>query len=184
MIVVATAAAPPETSGDLTENISSIPITFTALFKQYTNGNVAPTTIYTVTDNARYPGYPCSGVPNVPILNNIFHGWRFREVAFYDKNRQVWGGILTGATTSRRPAQLYPQDIPLLFPVRLAIPFDVIDYEESFPVVIEIRADFDSTDPDGIRWSDSIPNENIYRGNRDFIRVFNVSSAMRERGTL
>lgn len=176
-IIAATAAAPSILETDPKEAQSIFSVAFTAKLKQFQNDFTTPNTFETVTVNKNIAAYPATPYPLYPVLSLINLGWIYFDTVGYNKYIQLWGDPFTNTTA--RPPQLYERDLELMQTVLIQIPYDVADFDPQYPIICEVTADYGNY----TIWSDKVTGNNQYL-DLEYVRVFNVASTMRDRGTL
>lgn len=172
-------AASTNTRESNEEVITSIPLTFTVNIYQYENGSDTKNTIFGSQTNLRVNAFPCLTYPYSPALTNIFWGWNFIFSGVYNKYVQTFGD--GSGETTRRPAQLYAPDFKFLQSVNLRTTYNLEGVDSTKPLLITVDCNY--TTGQQIFWANQIPTSDPFR-DREWIRVFNVSSSMTDRGVI
>lgn len=173
-LIGATAASTGQNTDPIEVN-SQADILFEVRLKQFVNLSSSPTTVELVTDVQTIRFNPATDYPERPALSMINIGWVYSDALAYDSNIQFWGDPVTN--TVLRPPQLYENDMPLLQTVKLSIDFDIADFNPNYPIICEVRANYNAN----YNFDDQISTTDKYRS-LEYMRLFNVASTMRERG--
>lgn len=163
---------------------SFAPVTITAELKQYVNGSTTPAVLASATLNTTIRCLPVNTTPagRYPMLKLIDIGWKANGPgATYKKDLMQ---IIAGA----RYGQFYPPDLALFQPTRLTIDYGDTGWTPDFDTCAENPAFVTITCVKAagkeVVWDPSIVNGFRNWRSDEFVRIFNVGSAMWDRGRL
>lgn len=169
---------------DPMERSTFAPVLVTAELLQYQNGSAVPVVLASTTLATTIRCFPGGGGGPVryPLLYCLQQGWR--ASGGYNKDMQLPG------YATQRYGQLYPQDLPLLQPLRLTLDYEADVWTPNFADAAEnpafVRVTCIKDPAREIRWDPSVvaSASNPVRDFRqdEFIRIFTIGSSIIDRG--